>query len=209
MLEAVHSVMYSRQLDRLAQEEGITAVGNEHAEDAGINARYAFMMACIAAESGANALIEASPGVSHALYEDFEQLQVLSKYELFALIRGIPVDRGNDIYAKMAEAIKLRNKFFHPKKRFIDFDPDRELGFVERHVGNRSYPTAFEAFGPSHAASVVRDILRFVSWIVFDTCLIDTEDGAALLSRGSRTMAGTVRAAEDELGFDVRSFGMD
>jgi len=68
---------------------------------------------------------------------------------------------------------------------FIDFTNDSENPYVEDKKGDRSFPTAFEAFGVRHAESTVGDILRFVSWVVFDVCGLEVRGGTALLRRGT------------------------
>jgi len=113
MRDAVHSVMIARACERRAQEDvDQGAMWADFMEELYINSRFAFMMACLALESGANALIESSPNISSALYQDFEKLRTISKYELFALLRGKPLDRGDAIYNQVIKVVALRIKFF-------------------------------------------------------------------------------------------------
>src|SRR5262249_46461369 len=157
-----------------------------------------------AVECGANALLESAPGVGKSLYEDLEKLGTLNKFELFALLRGNPLDRGCDIFGKMKEVWKLRNDFFHPKAKELEFVPGQPDRFVERSIGNRNYPTALDALEYVHAVALVGDILRFVSWVLFDVCRFSVTDGGRRISRGITESTGLLVRARDQLGYDIR-----
>src|SRR5262245_29195615 len=157
MIEAVHAVVSSHDwIEHAATDCSDDDVAEYDCRmNAGIMARYGFLTACIAVECGANALLESAPGVGKSLYEDLEKLGTLNKFELFALLRGNPLDRGCDIFGKMKEVWKLRNDFFHPKAKELEFVPGQPDRFVERSIGNRNYPTALDALEYVHAVALV------------------------------------------------------
>jgi hypothetical protein len=176
---------------------------------AGMQCRYAFLLAANALEAAANALL-LDLGTSRALYGDFEKLQTLLKFEVVCLARGKKLDRGNELYARMKEVVKCRNEFVHPKPRKVTGELTQDGRDVEIKVAKtkaRCYPTSFSLFEPKHALEAIGDILAFVSWIVFDVCEHDIQDGSMRLGHGSRISSGDVILLGKEYGFDTRSFG--
>jgi hypothetical protein len=210
MMEAVHSAYSAHQwrsASSCESDRGDTLSAYECGTNAGIAARYAFCTACIAAEAGANALLRSTPGISTSLYRDLEKLQTLNKYEVFALVHQLPLDRSNDIYGKMKTVVGLRNDFFHPKQAMVEL-ADTESGIREETVSGRILPAALDFLDPRHAIPIVGDILRFISWVVFDTCKLSLKDGAEALSpRVSGSYTAVISQAHEELGYDIRSFG--
>lgn len=177
--------------------------------DAGKQCRYAFLLAANALEAAANALL-LGLGTSRSLYEDFEKLQTLLKFEVVCLAHGKKLDRGNDLYARVKDVVKCRNEFVHPKPRKATgkLTPDgRDVEINIAKTKARCYPTALSLFEPRHALEAIGDILAFVSWIVFDVCEYDTQDGSMRLGHGSRISSGDVILLAEEYGFDARSFG--
>ncbi len=84
--------------------------------DAGMQCRYAFLLAANALEAAANALLLELDS-SRALYEDLERLQTLLKFEVVCLAHGKKLDRGNALYGGIVDVVKCRNEFVHPKPR--------------------------------------------------------------------------------------------
>jgi hypothetical protein len=213
MLEAVDSIMHAHRLEveakRIQDEDSLAYY--DLMSSAGIHGRYGFLTACFAAEAGANALLESLPQIGKSLAEDLEKLKTINKFEVFALVLGKPLDRGNDLYKRMLQTIRLRNDFFHPKETKVEFASARETAgpqIIERPSGSRSYPTSLDFFEPKHGIDLIRDILAFVAWAVFDTCGLSLEEGSRKLSRGIQSTTGVLMEAQDELKYDLRSFGV-
>lgn len=83
-------------------------------KDAGIRCRYAFLTAANALEASANALL-LDLEISRALYEDFEKLSTLLKFEVVCMAHGKKLDRSNNLYGRIKEIVQCRNEFVHPK----------------------------------------------------------------------------------------------
>lgn len=176
-------------------------------EDAGMQSRYAFLLAANALEAGANALLK-SLQMSHALYDDLEKLATLLKYEMVCMALGKSLDRGCDIYGRIKEVVRCRNEFVHPKPRMVPCDPTEEGRRAVAGVGHtksRGYPMALEYVTPEHAKCAIGDILTFIAWIVYDLCQYGAEDGAMRLGCGSRMVTGDAILLAREYGFDIRS----
>lgn len=202
MSEAVTAAVAAHDWIAQATAEGDTASGHECQQNSGILARYAFMTACIAAEAGANALLETAPNVRSSLYRDLERLQTLNKYELYALVNGTPLERGAEAYRRMKIVVKGRNDLFHPKRVRVLL-----TSFGRRQRGG-VVPLALDVLGPDCALPMVADILQFVAWVVCDTCGHPVRQGASKLSRGIQVTTPDLYRASEELGFDIRSFGI-
>ena len=213
MLEAVDSIMQSHRLEvearRIGDEDSLGHY--ELMSTAGMHGRYGFLTACFAAEAGANALLESLPQIGKSLLDDLEKLKTINKFEVFALVHGKPLDRGNDLYKRMLMTIRLRNDFVHPKDTKVEFASTGEKNepqIVEKLSGNRSYPTSLDFFEPRHGIDLVRDILAFVSWVVFDTCGLMVNEGSRKLSRDIQCSTGLLRESQQLLRYDLRSFGI-
>jgi len=212
MLEAVHAVVHADDLINSASNlENDVLEKGDLLQAAGIYGRYGFFTACFAAEAGANALLEQIPKVSSSLVEDLEQMKTLNKFEIFALANGKALNRGDNRYEKMRQAIKIRNRFVHPKKTSVEIGSGTDVlaSSPTKGEGNgRTYPAALDFFKPLEAIALIRDILQFISWVVFDTCGYSLSKGARLLSRGVQSTTGELYLAHNRLNFDVRSFGI-
>lgn len=177
--------------------------------EAGMQCRYAFLLAANALESAANALLLGLK-TSNALYTDLEKLPTLLKFEIVCIALGKKLDRGNDLYAKIKEVVKCRNEFVHPKPKKATGSLTSDGKDVEINVArtkSRDYPTYFSIFEPKHARQAVGDILSFLAWVVFDTCEYSIKDGAMRLGYESFGSSGSVILLADEYGFDTRTFG--
>lgn len=209
MVEAVHAVVSSHDLNQQAlrfDHEGSSAA-YEYCAQAGMMARYGFLTGCIAVESAANAILEGTPGICKSLYADLEKLSTLNKFDVFALVQGKPLDRGCDTYAKMKDVWKLRNDFFHPKERLLHLSSEPPYSILERASGTRNYPNALDVLEPAHAIALIGDMLRFLAWVVFDTCGMSLQDGARLLSRGMVLVTAPLVMTAKTFSYDLRSLG--
>jgi hypothetical protein len=177
--------------------------------EAGIRCRYAFLLAANALEAAANALL-LDLEISRALYEDFEKLSTLLKFEVVCMAHGKKLDRGNDLYGRMREIVQCRNEFVHPKplKATGELTSDGlDVEIKVKRTKKRGYPTSFSLFEPGHSRDAISDILRFVSWVVFEVLEFKIRDGSLRLGYGSMGQTGTVLSLAEEYGFDIRTFG--
>jgi hypothetical protein len=214
MVEAIGAIVTAHNLaniaERIAADNDSYEV-NELRVSAGMYGRYAAFTALFAFEAGGNSLLANLRGARKALIEDFDDLKTLLKYELFALVNATPLDRSIDHYGNMVQIIRLRNSWVHPRLKQVKVVTDAVGGYRvdEAVVGCRSYPAALEFIEPRHAIDLVRDILRFISWVVFDSCGYSVSSGADLLSQGQLQKTDSVYFAHESLGFDVRTFGIE
>lgn len=208
MLEAITAAVSSFGLLEQAKTENNPHAKLECDRSSGIYARYAFQTACIAAEAGANALLESAANMGKSLYNDLENLKTLNKYEVYALVNGTPLDRGSNIYSAMKSVISHRNKFFHPKRVQVSLaDHGRLNSDIAKSTVSCSVP-ALDLLGPHNAIPMVADILKFIAWVVCDTCKHTEQEGAGLLSRGIGVTTGDLISANRDMGYDIRSFGL-
>ncbi len=171
-------------------------------------ARFAFFMACVAAESGANALLESAEGMSRSLYRDLEKLQTLNKYEVYCLANRTALDRSASTYGRMKSVLKLRNRFFHPKRVRVPSSPVGSSCGASRFVLDTSKEPVLDLLMPDQAIAMVADVLKFVAWVVFDLCHHSADDGRRLLSGEMHVLSDDLSQAQREFGFDLRSLGV-
>jgi len=154
-----------------------------------------------------------SPGdrdTSKSLYEDLEKLPTLLKFEVVCLALGKKLDRGQNIYGRIKEVVQCRNEFVHPKPQLSPIGRENfseDIGVNLKRTKSSRYPLTFEYVTAQHAKDAIGNMLEFLSWIVFDTCQIELEDGSMRLGCGSRITPGDVLLFAEEYGFDVRTFG--
>ena len=210
MGEAIYSLVQSYRMKQRATqlERGgdDSSTGYSMMSESEIFARYAFLLASNALENCAFSLLANSKKLSSPLLEDIDKLSTLNKFELFSLIHGKEVIRGDDRYAKVKEVIKCRNAFVHPKCIMVPMkrNPDRPIPKV---VGTREYPLAFEFVEVEQVALMIGDILRFIAWVVFDICGFSLAEGEQLISDGSKWWINSFDFAEQTWKYDLRSFG--
>lgn len=196
-----------RQAEKCAEEKDLEK-GWLYIE-AGIRCRYSFLLAANALEAAANALL-LDLKTSKALYEDFEKLSTLLKFEIVCMMHGRRLDRGNILYGRIKEIVQCRNEFVHPKPLKVPakLTPDgRDMEIIIKKTKNRSYPTSFTMFEPKHSRDAMGDILQFVSWVVFDVLGFEIRDGVLRIGFGSSSVSSDELSLGDECGFDMRTFG--
>lgn len=182
---------------------------HELLEDAGMQCRYAFLLAANALEAAGNALLLGLE-TSRALYDDLEKLPTLLKFEVVCMAEGKRLDRGHHSYGLIKEIVQCRNEFVHPKPRMAPYEPDgveSTLGVEVSRTKSRRYPKTFEFVIPEDAKNAIGDILGFLGWVLFDICEFGIEDGSMRLGRDSRVVTGDAVLFADEFGFDARTFG--
>ena len=172
--------------------------------EAGMRCRYSFLLA-------ANALL-LSLETNRALYDDFEKLPTLLKFEVVCMALGKKLDRGNNLYSKIKEIVKCRNEFVHPKPRRANgrlAQDGKDFEIVVARTKSCDYPTYFSLLEPKHTVNAVGDILKFLSWILFDICEYSVKEGAMLLGIGSLSKTGDITILANKYGFDTRTFDED
>jgi hypothetical protein len=210
MGEAIYAIVQAHRL----QEEAIKLQGEgddsstppELLAQAGMSARYAFLSACNALENAAYSILVNSERLSSSLVEELNHLNTLNKFEVFGLMHGKTIDRGNDCYARVKQVVKCRNAFVHPKGISVPFCSET-MTAEPRLISGREYPQAFDFLEVKQAAAMIGDILRFVAWVVFDICGLSAEAGTELINGGSLSWTGDCDLAHEIWHYDVRSFG--
>jgi hypothetical protein len=210
MGEAVYSIIRAHRI----RQEALRSQGEGHTThrmdskltEAELFSRYAFLLASNALENCAHSILANSEKLSSSLLEDIDKIGTINKFEIFALIHGSTVNRGDGRYSKIREVIKCRNAFVHPKNLMVPVESDGVRG-IPRVVGNRNYPLAFEFMEIEQVAHMIGDILRFISWVVFDVCKYKIEEAPHLISDDSQWWMNDLEVGERLWGYDFRSFG--
>lgn len=170
----------------------------------GILVRYAFLVACNALENSAYAILVNSGKLSTALAEDIDKLKTLNKFEVFALIHGKAINRGDNRYERLRQVVKCRNDFVHPKGTSVGVRHD--VAFA-REVSGRKYPLAFDFIELDQTAMMVGDILNFIAWAVFDLCEFSVQGGVQLINGDVGFWISDFHEAKEIWGYDLRSLG--
>jgi|GEM_PF-3348568 len=177
--------------------------------NAEMKSRYAFLLAANSLESAANALL-LSLKLSTNQYDEYERLPTLTKYELFCLYHNKRIDRISELYNDLKEIIKCRNEFVHPKpgKALIKDNSDNSnIEIVIKRTKANNYPLSFSLFEPKHTINAIKDILTFLSLIIFEICEYSIEEGSLLIGNGSRENTGSIIMIATEYNMDIRTFG--
>ena len=183
-------------------------VANDLNCGAGMQCRYAFLLAANALEAAANAVLLGLE-TGQASYSDLERLPTLLKFEIFCLAKGKTLDRGDNLYACVKDAVKCRNAFVHPKptKAPTELSSDGStVDIITSRTKTKGYPTYFSVFEPDHSRDAIGHILAFLSWVVFDICKYEQKAGCLLLGYESYGSTGSVSIVGEEHGFDLRTF---
>lgn len=171
--------------------------------------RYGFLLSSMALESGANALIK-NISSTNSIYEDYEKLPTLLKYEIFCMYHGKEIDRGNTKYQNVKNIINCRNEFVHPKPReakvLTSNDGDHLVSSKENKA---NYPMYLNFIMLEHSISAIGDIANFTSWILFDICELDIQKGCLTLGLDTYSSTGSMYKIWDIKNFDRRVFAKD
>lgn len=168
--------------------------------------RYSFLLSSMALESGANALIKKISN-TNSMYEDYEKLPTLLKYETFCMYNGKIIDRGNTKYQNVKNIIYCRNEFVHPKPREAKVltSENGEL-LVSSKENKNNYPVYLNFIMLDHSISAIGDIANFTSWILFDLCRFEIEDGCLTLGLDTYSSTGSMDKIWNIKNFDRRVF---
>jgi len=206
MGEAIHAIVWAHRCKELQTRHKNNTVPYAPPENPELLAKYAFFLAANALENCAHAILQNSQRLSPALLEDIDKLSTLNKFEIFAAIHEKTIDRGDDRYAKVKEVVKCRNAFVHPKMLMVPMEWNTDRA-IPKLVGAREYPLAFDFVEVEHVTLMIGDILRFISWVVFDICKYRLSDASRLISDNSEWWVSDFVHAESEWKYDFRSFG--
>jgi hypothetical protein len=162
-------------------------------------------------ESAANALL-LSLNLDKEYYEELERTSTLVKFKIFCDFKGKRLDQGDIKFGRIKDIISCRNEFVHPKPRKAYYQLNHltsEIKFEFKTTKNRNYPTYFSEIKPSHVLTALEDTLIFISWVCFDICKLEIQEGALKLGFGSfgSTADIDVIGNDYEIKFDKRTFG--
>lgn len=125
---------------------------------------------------------------------------------------GKRLDQGDIKFGRIKDIINCRNEFVHPKPRKANYSIDgvtSEIKYDIKSTKNRNYPMYFSEIKPKHVLSALEDALTFLSWVCFDICKLETQDGAFRLGLGSygSTADIDIIGEENQIKFDKRTLG--
>lgn len=176
-----------------------------------INCRYSFLMISNSLESAANALL-LSLNLEKEYYEELERTSTLVKFKLFCDFMGKRLDQSDIKFARIKDIVNCRNEFVHPKPRKANYNFDKqtsEIKFDIKSTKNRNYPLYFSEIKPQHVLTALQDAMIFLSWVCFDICKLEIQEGAYRLGLGSYGSNGDIDiiGIKHNIKFDQRTFG--
>lgn len=209
MGEAIAAIVRADALRKaskqMVQEGDSTHYPDDILSDAGVFARYAFLVACNALDNCAFTILQNSAKIDKSMLEELDRLRTLTKFELFAMIHGKPFPRGDDRFGKVRKVIQCRNGFVHPKGLEVKIAEDGKA--IGRAAGSREYPLAFDFVEIDHVINMIGDILAFIAWVVFDVTGYGPKEGANLINEGMQEWTMDFHRAQSSWGYDLRSLG--
>ena len=211
ILEAIYALRYGLAYYEIAKQIPADTGSDQSMLIAEIKSRYSFLMISNSLESAANALL-LSLNLDKEYYAELERTSTLVKFKIFCDFLGKRLDQGDIKFGRIKDIINCRNEFVHPKPRKATYRIDNfnsEIKFEVKSTKNRNYPAYFSEIKPTHVLTALEDTLIFISWICFDICKLEIQDGAFKLGFGSYGSTGDIdNIGEDyEIKFDKRTFG--
>ncbi len=103
-----------------------------------INGRNdAFLSAYNAFENSADTIPANSGKLSSSLTDEIAPLNTLNKFEVFAIMHGQSIDRGDDRYSRTKQVIRCNNDFAHRRKASMcKFNPFPRVGADEQYAAD-------------------------------------------------------------------------
>lgn len=187
ILEAIYTLRHGLSLYEIAKLVPPDIGSDQSIITAEINCRYSFLMISNSLESAANALL-LSLNLGKNKYDKVERTSTLAKFEFFCYFMGERLDKDHEKYKGIQDILTCRNRFVHPKPRKTNYNIDNltsEIKFDVESTANRNYPTYFSEIKPLHVLTALEDALAFLSWVCFDICKLEIQDGAFRLGLGS------------------------
>ena len=212
ILEAIRALRIGLEYNKdakLVSEE----IGSDSAKMLGeMHCRYAFLMIANSIEAAANALL-LSLDLVNDYYMELERISTLVKFKLFCDFCGKRLDQSDIKYSRIKEIITCRNEFVHPKPRKVNAkneDISSEFDLEVKMTQNRKYPTYIGMIKSVHVLSALEDTLSFISWICYDICEFDIQEGAFKLGLDVIQSNGDIIVIGEENNklFDRRTFGI-
>ncbi|MES2736877.1 MAG: hypothetical protein V4672_11195 [Verrucomicrobiota bacterium] len=163
------------------------------------NSRAAVIACALAVESCANCLLD-SLDIPTQSSSELERLPTITKLDVCIRLHtsGLKViNRGDSRVAKMAELLKVRNEFVHPKRQTLDAewgvdaeDPDGyriEFEYSDKFHQQLGIPKTGLHWNSSHAISVAEATFTFFDFLFRE--LLQLEVGEVYHLVGSRMVA--------------------
>lgn len=211
VLEAIYTLRHGLLFYEQAQNIPPDIGSDNSMIIAEINCRYSFLMIANSLEAAANALL-LSLDIDKEYYEELERTSTLVKFKLFCDFSKKRLNQGDVKYARVKDIIICRNEFVHPKPRKAMYCFDSKTSDIKYDIPttkNRNYPTYFSEIRPFHVLTALEDTLKFLSWVCFDICQLEIQDGALKLGLGTfgSTADIDIIGFENNIQFDKRTFG--
>ena len=211
ILEAIYALRHGLALYENTKQIPADIGSDQSMLIAEINSRYSFLMISNSLESAANALL-LSLNLDKENYEELERTSTLVKYKIFCDFKGKRLDQGDIKFGRIKDIISCRNEFVHPKPRKANYQIDNltsEIKFEIKATKNRNYPTCFSEIKPSHVLTALEDTLAFISWVCYDICMLEIQEGALQLGFGSYGSTADIDVIGNDykIKFDKRTFG--
>lgn len=177
----------------------IKAISSDDRFSQNKNSRAAVIACALAVESCANCLLD-SIDIPSQSSSELERLPTITKIDVCIRLHtsGLKaLDRGDSRIAKMAELIKLRNEFVHPKRQPLDAewgvdteDPDGyriEFDYSDKFHQQLGIPKTGLHWNSGHARTVAEATFAFFDFLFRD--LLQLNVGEVYHIVGSRVVA--------------------
>lgn len=213
ILEAIYSLRQGLSFYKQVKQVPSDISSNHTMLVGEIYCRYSFLMIANSLEASGNALL-LSLNLDKNYYEELERTSTLVKFKLFCDFNGYRLDQGDIKFVRIKDIVDCRNEFVHPKPKRANYTFDgksSEIKFEIKTTKNRQYPHYFNEIKPAHVLTALDDTLIFISWVCFDVCKLNVQDGALRLGLGSYGSTGDIDiiGLENNIKFDKRTFGPD
>lgn len=163
------------------------------------NSRAAVIACALAVESCANCLLD-SLDISSQSASELERLPTITKLDVSIRLHtsGLKsIDRGDNQVSKIAELVKVRNEFVHPKRQTLDaewgVDPEDpegykiEVEYSEKFHQQLGIPKTGLHWNSGHAISAAEATFEFFDFLFRDLLQLDVGEVYHLV--GSRMVA--------------------
>jgi hypothetical protein len=211
ILEAIYALRLGLAYHENAKQISVDIDSAQLMLIAEMNSRYSFLMVVNSIEAAANALL-LSLNLDKDFYEKFERKNTLVKFKIFCDYKGKRLDKGDNKFGRIKDIISCRNEFVHPKPKKMNYRIDgltSDIKFEAKPTKKRSLPAYFCEIKTYHVLIALEDTLNFISWVCFDVCNLEIQNGALNLGFGSygSTADLDIIGENCKINFDKRSFG--
>lgn len=199
---ALRLALYFKKLSKIDENESEASVACD------MNSRYAFLMFANGLEAAANALL-LDIKLPDDTYKELEKLDTMTKIYLHCNLKNNSIDKGNHLNCFIKEIIRSRNEFVHPKPKDVDIYLNNDMPTLKiKKTKSKNYPLYFSAINLEHSVEALKDILAFLSWILFDVCKYSSNQGRFAVGYGSFGNTSDIDfiGRELKIKFDLRLF---